>query len=442
MKLLSRSATCTRIKPHMTHESFRRTSALTMKLTNICLTLLVFINAVHSAAMREKSEDLLHFLKDAFEMNLPFDHTDPTQLSEMDLATEKILDPVHPTDPTAECKASEIVVNSADFSNTTPRPNLADLADVAEERSIESSNSDSRFAERSSTEDSREGDSDKRLQLRTTLRDTHKALQEHYGNSAESMSMDRTVMDIDMTEGSNKHIDKATVMEDTSSQEMDRPEENGRYRPPRTQKMLEKHNSVVTDTGRQNLDFMKEMDPIIQSFSARMNLKGQTGKPHDTDKPQQESHRRAMVLDSPEFVDTLDRPDLYADSEERGGGRGTSQTQISGIKAKLNYAANQDTLDDSRELADPMPGCTETSVEHPMEENNKRGLDAPNVDQKIQKDTMSYQNQLRKICPTKGIRASNNPRAQLDLDSPERVNSELLDRDNSRERMEYVAVPL
>ncbi|XP_042597151.1 uncharacterized protein LOC109089063 isoform X5 [Cyprinus carpio] len=414
MKLLSRSATCTRIKPHMTHESFRRTSALTMKLTNICLTLLVFINAVHSAAMREKSEDLLHFLKDAFEMNLPFDHTDPTQLSEMDLATEKILDPVHPTDPTAECKASEIVVNSAD----------------------------SRFAERSSTEDSREGDSDKRLQLRTTLRDTHKALQEHYGNSAESMSMDRTVMDIDMTEGSNKHIDKATVMEDTSSQEMDRPEENGRYRPPRTQKMLEKHNSVVTDTGRQNLDFMKEMDPIIQSFSARMNLKGQTGKPHDTDKPQQESHRRAMVLDSPEFVDTLDRPDLYADSEERGGGRGTSQTQISGIKAKLNYAANQDTLDDSRELADPMPGCTETSVEHPMEENNKRGLDAPNVDQKIQKDTMSYQNQLRKICPTKGIRASNNPRAQLDLDSPERVNSELLDRDNSRERMEYVAVPL
>lgn len=78
-----------------------------------------------------------------------------------------------------------------------------------------------------------------------------------------------------------------------------------------------------------------------------------------------------------------------------------------------------------------------------MEENNKRGLDAPNVDQKIQKDTMSYQNQLRKICPTKGIRASNNPRAQLDLDSPERVNSEPLDRDKSRERQEYhVASPL
>ncbi|XP_016376015.1 uncharacterized protein LOC107714618 [Sinocyclocheilus rhinocerous] len=383
MTLLSRSATCTRIKPQMTHGPFRRTSALTMKLTNICLTLLVFINAVRSAAMREGSGDLLRFLKDAFEMNLPLDHTDPTQLSEMALATEKILDPVHPTDPTAECKAPEIVVDSADFSNTTPKPNLVDLADVAEERSVESSNSDSRLAERTVTEDSREGDSDKRLQLRTILKDTHKALQEHYGNSAESMSMDRTVMDIDMTEGSNKHIDKATVMEDISSQEMDRPEENRRYRPPRTQMMLEKHNSVVTDTGRQNLDFMKEMDPIIQSFAGRMNLKGQTGKPHDTDKHQQESHRRAMDLDSPEFVDTPDRPDLYADSEE----------QISGIKAKLNYAANKDTLNDSRELADRIPGCTETSVEHPTEENNS--LDAPNVDQKIQKDTMSYQNQLR-----------------------------------------------
>ncbi|XP_016131352.1 uncharacterized protein [Sinocyclocheilus grahami] len=389
MTLLSRSATCTHIKPQMTHGPFRRTSALTMKLTNICLTLLVLINAVHSAAMREGSGDLLRFLKDAFEMNLPLDHTDPTQLSEMALATEKILDPVHPTDPTA----------------------------------------DSRLAERTSAEDSR-GDSDKRLQLRTTLKDTHKALQEHYGNSAESMSMDRTVMDIDMTEGSSKHIDKATVMEDISSQEMDRPEQNGRYRPPRTQMLLEKHNSVVTDRGRQNLDFMKELDPIIQSFAGRMNLKGQTGKPHDTDKHQQESHRRAMDLDSPEFVDTPDRPDLYADSEE----------QISGIKAKLNYAANQDTLDDSRELADRIPGCTETSVEHPMEENNS--LDAPNVGQKIQKDTMSYQNQLRKICPTKRIRASNNPRAQLDLDSPERVNSELLDRDDSRERLEYVALPL
>ncbi|XP_058603134.1 uncharacterized protein zgc:194210 isoform X3 [Onychostoma macrolepis] len=300
----------------MTHEHFRRTSALNMKLINICLTVLVFINAVNSAAMREGNEDLLRFLKDAFEMNLPLDHTDPTPLSEMDLATEKILDPVHLTDPTAECKASEIVVNSADFSNTTPKPNLVDIADVAEERSTESSNSDSRLAERTSTEDSR-GDSDKRLRLRPAL--------------TESMSMDT-----DVTEGSNKHIDEATeintfiqqgcmeltqnkMMEDISSQEMDRPKENGRYRPPRTQMLLEKHNSVVTDTGRQNLDFMKEMDPIIQSFAGRMNLKDQTGKPHDTDKHQQESRKRAMNLDSPEFVDTLDRPDLYADSEERGG---------------------------------------------------------------------------------------------------------------------------
>lgn len=377
-----------------------------MKLINICLSVLVFLNAAHSAPVR-----------DAFEMNLPLDHTDPTEAG---LTTEK-LDPVHPTDPTAECKAPEIVVYSG-LSNTTPKPNLVDPADVAEERSTESSNSDSRLAERTSTEDSREGDSNKRLQLRTALTDSHKALQEHYGNSAESMSMDS-----DVTEGSNKHIDEATVMEDISGQEMDRPE---RYRLPRTKKMLEKLKSVVTDTGRQNLNSVKEMDPIIQSFAG-----SQTGK------PQQESLKRAVDLDSPEFVHTLDTPDLYADSEEHGGGRGTSQTQITGIKVKLNYAANQDTLDDSREPADRIPGYTETSVEHPIEENNS--LDASNVDRRIQKDTMSYQNQLRKICPTKRIRASNNPRAQLDLESPERVNSEPLDRDNSREWLEYnVADPL
>lgn len=264
-------------------------------------------------------------------MNRPLDRTEPTPLSEMDLATEKILDPVHLADPTAECEAPEIVVNSTDFSNKTPKPNLVELTDVAEEKSIESSNSDSRLAERASAEDSREGDVYKSLRQGTAL----------------------------------------AVMEDISSQEMDRSEENGRYRPPRTRKMLEKHNS---DTSRYNLDFMKEMDPIIQISAGRMNLKGQSGKPHDTDKPQQESRRRAMVLDSPESVDTPDRPD----SEERGDdGRGTSQTHISGIKAKLNYAADQDTLDDSRELVDLIPGCTETSVEHPMEENN--GLDAPNL---------------------------------------------------------------
>ncbi|XP_059364616.1 uncharacterized protein LOC132103513 [Carassius carassius] len=234
MTLLSRSATRTHIKPQMTYEPFRRTSALNMKLINSCLTVLVFINAVHSAAMREGSEDLLYFLKDAFEMNLPLDHTEPTPLSEMDLATKKILDPVHLADPTAD----------------------------------------------------------------------------------------------------------------------------------------------------------------------------QADKPHDTDK-------RAVDLDSPEFEDTSERPDRDADSEERDGGRGTSQIQTSGIKLKLSYADKQDILDDSRESVDYLLGCTETSAEHPMEENNS--LDAPNLDQKIQTDTKSYQNQLRKICPTKRERESNNSRARLDL---------------------------
>nr|XP_017206865.1 uncharacterized protein LOC794982 isoform X1 [Danio rerio] len=328
------------------------------------LTLLVFINAVFSAAMRDGGEDLIHFLKDAFEMNQTLDQTEPTQLSEISLVPEMILEAVHPTDPSAECKVPEI----ADLSKTTPKPNSVEVADVSEERSIETSSSDSRLPERASTEDSRESDKYKRLELRTALADAHKALQEHYGNSAESMSMDSTDIERDWTQGSNQQSNKESVMKDVSSQEKDRPEENERY-----QKMVKKHH-----------------------------------------------------FDSPEFVD---RPD----SEEQG----ISQEQISGIVAKPNFQA---TLDDSREAAGGIPGCTETSAEHPMEENNS--LDDTNVEQ-IRKDTPRYQNQLKKICPSKRVRASVNPSAQLDLHSPERANSELLDSDDSGERLrEHVALPL
>lgn len=90
-------------------------------------------------------------------------------------------------------------------------------------------------------------------------------------------------------------------------------------------------------------------------------------------------------------------------------------------------------------MAGGIPGCTETSAEHPMEENNS--LDDTNVEQ-IRKDT-SYQNQLKKICPDKRVRASDDPRTQLDFHSPERANSELLDRDDSGERLrDHVALPL
>lgn len=113
-------------------------------------------------------------------------------------------------------------------------------------------------------------------------------------------------------------------MEDISSQEMDRPEENGRNRPAMIQ-MLEKHNTA---------------DTVIQIFASRKNFKNQAGKQHDADKHQQESHKRAMDFDSPEFVDTPDTPDLDdPDSEEHGGGggHGRSQRQISG-QSKINIS--------------------------------------------------------------------------------------------------------
>ncbi|XP_052002863.1 uncharacterized protein zgc:194210 isoform X4 [Xyrauchen texanus] len=327
-----------------------------MKLIDRSMTLLVFINAVYSAAMREGGLDLLHFLNDAFEITQPPDHLEPTKLSDIVYSFVEIEKNLEPAGPTAECKAPEIVGNFVEVSKTTPKPNSVEITGIAQERSSESSNSDSRLADRTSAEDSGEVERYNRSWLRTTLTETSEALRGHYKNSAE----------------------------------MDRPEENGRYQ---NQKMIGQYSAEVT------------------------------GVP-DTEKYQQESNKRAVDLDSPEDMDTPDRKDLDVDSEERSAG----------LRAKLNYAANHATLDESREIIDQNPRCIETSVEHPVEENNS--LEVRNVDQEIQKNTMSYQNQLRKICPSRRARVSNNPKGQLDFDSPERVNSELLDRDNSVERLE------
>ncbi|XP_057196060.1 uncharacterized protein zgc:194210 isoform X2 [Triplophysa rosa] len=386
-----------------------------MKLITSILTVLVFVNAVYSAAMREGSEDLLRFLDDAFQMNLPADNLEPTQITEAALQTEKIL---YPTDPTAECKAPEIV-DVAEFSNTTPKPNSAENTGIAEESSTESSNSDSGLTERTSAEDSRDVESYKRSQQKSKFTDAQKTLQEQYINSGESVSIDTTDMDTEVMKDTNKHPSKVTVMTDISSEEVDKPEENVRYR---SLKTIENYSAEVTGAPeRQKLDLMKETHPIIQSLAGRTNLKDQSGQPHETDKQQQKTYKRAVDFDSPEIVDTPDRQIYDAASEEQIGGRVARRTvriisDQSSIKTTLLsnnlttrtaekeesnpslIKANLTLVDNSTEISGLNP-CTEISVGSPTEENNS--LDPSKEEQKIQKDTMSYRNQLRKICPGK-----------------------------------------
>ncbi|XP_073667806.1 uncharacterized protein [Paramisgurnus dabryanus] len=374
-------------------------------------------------------------------------------LTETTLENEKIL---YPAVTTAECKATEIVDVVESFS-ITPKPNLAEITGNAEERSIESSNSDSGLTERISAEDSRDTDveSSKRLQLRSKLKESL-SLQENMRNSEESASIDKSDMDTEVMEGTNKHPDIATVMMDVSSEEMDKPEENVWYRSLRTLK-----NYSAEITGAPDI---RELDLEIQSLAlGRMNLKDQSGQPHETDKHQQHTYKSAVDLDIPEVVDTSDNQYPDGASEELDGGRVTGQTirlisdqstllsnsqmnrsvnkdkdNPSMKKANLNPGnSSQGTVDNSTEVAAQNPGCTETSVEHPKGENSS--LDPNKVDQKFRKDTVIYQNQLRKLCPSKRVRTSNNPREQLDLeDSPERANSEYLD--NSREEHVSLAV--
>ncbi|KAA0703409.1 hypothetical protein E1301_Tti006794 [Triplophysa tibetana] len=320
-------------------------------------------------------------------MTLPADNLEPTQITA--LQTEKILYPTDPTDPTAEYKAPEIVTVAA-FSNTSPKPNSAENTGIAEESSIESSNSDAQ-----------------------------KTLQEQYTNSEESVSIDTTDMDTEVMKESNRHPSKVT---DISSEEVDKPGENVRYQ---SLKTIENYRAEVTSAPeRQKLDLMKETHPIIQSLAGRTNLKDQSGQPHETDKKQQKTYRRAADFDSPEIVYTPDRQIYDADSEEQIGGRVASRTvriisdrsdikttllsnnqtnrtaekeelNPSLTKANLTWVDNS-TVDNSTEISGLNP-CPEIYVGSPTEENNS--LDPSKEEQNIQKDTMSYQIQLRKICP-------------------------------------------
>lgn len=236
-------------------------------------------------------------------------------------------------------------------------------------------------------------------------------------------------------------------MTDISSEEVDKPEEYVRYR---SLKPIENYSAEVTGAPqRQKFDFIKETHPIIQSLAGPTNLTDQSGQPHETSKQQQKTYKRAVDFDSPEIVDTPDRQIYDAASEEQLAGRMRRVRVISDqsttllrnnqknrtdkeklnpslIKANLSLGeGSQVTVDNNTEISGLSP-CTEISVGSPTEENNS--LDPSKVDQKNQKDTMSYQNQLRKI-----------QREELDFDSPERVSNEL--QDNSSERLkEHVPV--
>ncbi|TRY90035.1 hypothetical protein DNTS_029784 [Danionella cerebrum] len=114
------------------------------------LNVLVFMNVVFAASMREGG-DLLGFLTDAFEKDLPLDPSEPTKLSEMEHGVTQNTDTKLPTVYTpAECKALEV-------------------ADVPEERSAENSDSDSQMAQRTSAEESKETDGYKMPQQMKTL---------------------------------------------------------------------------------------------------------------------------------------------------------------------------------------------------------------------------------------------------------------------------------
>lgn len=229
-------------------------------------------------------------------------------------------------------------------------------------------------------------------------------------------------------------------MTDISSEEVDKPEENVRYR---SLKTIESHSAeVIGATEKQKLDLMKETHPINQSF------KDKSGQLHETDKKQQKTYSREVEFDSPEMVYTPDRQINDAASEEQLGGRvarrtvriisdqsnikttllSNNQTNRTAEKEELNpsltkanlTSVDNSTVDNSTEISGLNP-CPEIPVGSPTEEENN-SLDPSKEEQKIQKDTMSYQIQLRKICLGKMSKNIEKPKEQLDFEGPERVS--------------------
>lgn len=131
--------------------------------------------------------------------------------------------------------------------------------------------------------------------------------------------------------------------------------------------------------------------------------------------------------------------------EERRGTQGTKVTKMNQAQAKERnrkdktdmMRENSDSipLSDSRNIIDQSPECVELSswmMGNPDEENTSVG--GADVDPQSEEGITNYERQPRKLCAARK-RTPRAQREQLDTDSVERVNSELLDTDNSRERI-------
>lgn len=94
-------------------------------------------------------------------------------------------------------------------------------------------------------------------------------------------------------------------------------------------------------------------------------------------------------------------------------------------------------LSDSQYIVDQSQECVEISswmMGYPDGENTSVG--GADVDPQSEEGITNYEHQPRRLCAVrKRLRTPRTQREQLDTDSVERVNSELLDTDNSSERI-------
>ncbi|KAL7887488.1 hypothetical protein AOLI_G00052090 [Acnodon oligacanthus] len=348
-------------------------SLFKMRLSACCLPVLSFsvlITVVYSASLKDQNEEFLRFLTDAFNMN------DPPESPARDIIPDTS-NSFNPPDPTAVCTTPGPVDDSAEIPSVTQEPGSLTFSVTADEKSKENSNSADR------TDDSDYRGSKKKNRLPETLK------QSLDNNSADSDSTEMAYTDTHVTAAIEEQPRKTQgpAIEDRSSEEMDGDLDFETYRERKRMTVAAKRSEEHGLTG------------ITETRATDS---------HSSDQSHTKDRKRENKTDMP----------------------------VNRNSAKVAVKQVRDSpLSDSPGSIDQDLDCIDLSSRS-MESLNREdtSIGGPNTDPQNKAGITNYENELRRMCAgRKRLGAPSIPKEQLDTDSVERVNSELLDRDNSND---------
>ncbi|XP_046702300.1 uncharacterized protein zgc:194210 isoform X2 [Silurus meridionalis] len=214
---------------------------------------------------------------------------------------------------------------------------------------------------------------------------------------------------------------------------------------------LDNDSTESKSTERTHMDKYVETEikkqPVkTQGLSAENRSSQELYEPWDSVKDQERKRRMDTERGGEEHRET---PTTQTDAIDQMNSYLADQTQVKERKIKdkikqMRENSDSPPLSDSQNIIDQSQECMEVSswvMRYPYGENTSVGGEG--IDPQSEEGITNDEHQPRKLCSaTKRLSKQRPQREQLDTDSEERVNSELLDRDrdNSSERMLVQAI--